>query len=202
MYAPALIRTQTSGLHSLPRTLPQGPKGFCLLCRTPLLPSLLSLPSSCMECPLIFSSSSHPLLFLSGCGGPILFSGFSSGFSESSWVSSLSAFLFLSCLVSFAHVPSSLGLYVNPHPAISLGLCLCSRVSPCGHPFSLYLPLLLGEKETGSKWVALGPPPLPCCQAWHGVGPGVRDYTWNVQPLGGAQGSKVGGGDVVEHWGS
>lgn len=111
IFAPAQIHTQTSGLQSLSRTLPQGLNGSSLLCRTPLLPSLLPLPSSCIECPLVFSSSSHPLLlFLSGCGGPTLFSGFSSGFSESSWVSALCF-----CLV-WSLLPMCLALLVCPSP--------------------------------------------------------------------------------------
>lgn len=62
-------------------------------------------------------------------------------------------------------------------PSISLGLYLCSRVSPCGLPFPIYLPLLLGEEGADSeRWAGSpGSPFLPCCQAWHCVGAGGRD---------------------------
>lgn len=152
----AQIPTQTSGLDFSPHLGPDPRVQTLSLSSAGPPPTLPAFPPFFpYRRSLVFSSSSHPLLlFLSGCAGPTLFSGFSSGFSESCWVSSLSVFVFLSCLVSFAHVPNSLGLSITPPlttTTVSLGLYLCSSVSPCGHPFSLYLPLIWGEAGTGSE---------------------------------------------------
>lgn len=140
-----------------------------------LLParSFLLLPCSCCSSsPLyiirsfrLFPAVSPLLLFISECGGPTLFSVFSSGFSGV-YLGVLSLCFSVSLLFGlFAHVPTSLGLSATHPPPISLGLSLCPRVFPCGHP--LYRPLLWGEEGQAQSagLVSPGPPPLPCCQA-------------------------------------
>lgn len=89
-------------------------------------------------------------------------------------MSSLSAPLFLSHLVSFAHVTTSLHLSLTP-PNFSIFVL---GFSLCGHPFPLYLPLLLGGEEVGSECQASvprtsthsAPAPMLSGMAWLGAG--------------------------------
>lgn len=161
----AQIPTQTSGLQCSAWTLPQSanlsfPQGFTgLLCGTHS--SIPSLPPSVLEISKPFLVVGPSFCSSPGTVVPLYSLGFS-GFSSS--VSGLSN------LVCCPMCPPLL-VYLGLSP-VSLGLYLCFGVSFCSHPFLLYLPLLCGEEGQAQRaeLVSLGPPCIPCSQAWHGVG--------------------------------